>query len=298
VIGSASARVMVASVTKEEPLGIDELMELVDETRQAIAYSHELEITTRKLAAANERLKELDHLKDEFISTVTHELRTPLTAIRSVAEILYSHQGIDTGRQRGFTEIIVKESERLTRLINHVLDFQKIESGRMSWNRLPVDMKEIIRDSIQATDRLIRDRSIVLELSLPKAVPLITGDRDRLIQVMVNLISNAVKFCKTENGHIYINLTREPDHLKVDVSDNGIGISDEHQDVIFQAFRQITDTTKGRPQGSGLGLVITRRIIDYHQGNIWVESEPGKGSTFSFRLPLLNGAGPLNKDAS
>lgn len=285
VIGSASARVMVSSVVKEEPLGIEEVMELVDETRQVIAYSHELETTTRELAAANERLKELDRLKDEFISTVTHELRTPLTAIRSIAEILLENPEIDAGQKRDFTEIIVKESERLSRLINQVLDFQKIESGQMQWNLSKLDMNEVIRDSVRATDQLIRDRDIALELSLPPVAPLITGDRDRLIQVMVNLISNAVKFCESAGGRIHVNLTCEPAHLKVDVSDNGIGIRREHQDIIFQAFRQITDTDKGRPQGSGLGLVITRRIVHYHQGSIWVESEPGKGSTFSFRLP-------------
>lgn len=286
VIGSASARVMVSSVVKEEPLGIEEVMDLVDETRQIIAYSHELETTTRELEAANERLQELDRLKDEFISTVTHELRTPLTAIRSIAEILLDNPGMDAGQQKEFTEIIVKESERLTRLINQVLDFQKIESGRMQWQLTAVDMKEIIRDSVQATDRLIRDRDITLEVHLPPVIPLITGDRDRLIQVMVNLISNAVKFSDANRGQIQIILTIEPAHLKIDVGDNGIGIRPDHQEHIFEAFRQITDNTKGRPPGSGLGLVITRRIIQYHQGNIWVESEPEKGSTFSFRLPL------------
>ena len=129
-IGSASARVMVASVVKEEPLGLDEVMNILDETRQVIAYSRELEKATAELKSANERLKELDRIKNEFISTVTHELRTPLTAVRSIAEILNANPQLPESQHRHLTGIIVKESERLTRLINQVLDFQRWRPAR------------------------------------------------------------------------------------------------------------------------------------------------------------------------
>jgi Na+/proline symporter/nitrogen-specific signal transduction histidine kinase len=285
-IGSASARVMVASVVKEEPLGIEEVMDILDETRQVIAYSRELEKATAELKAANERLKELDRLKDEFISTVTHELRTPLTSIRSIGEILHSGSGIDSARHRDFTTIIVNESERLTRLINQVLDFQKIETGRMEWHMSQVPLGEVIQEALTSTNRLIEEKHIRVSPRIPPGVPTVTGDRDRLMQVMVNLISNAVKFCDAGQGYIEVMLTVETDHLRVDVRDNGIGISEANLKAIFEEFRQIRHATRGRPPGSGLGLSITRRIIDFHGGRIWVESEEGKGSTFSFTLPL------------
>jgi Na+/proline symporter/nitrogen-specific signal transduction histidine kinase len=289
-IGSASARVMVASVVKEEPLGIEEVMDILDETRQVIAYSRELEKATAELRAANKRLKELDRLKDEFISTVTHELRTPLTSVRSIAEILHANPRIDSDQHRNFTDIIVKESERLTRLINQVLDFQKIETGRMDWHVSTVDPVEVIQDALAATHQLIQEKQIQVEKELPHQVPAIAGDRDRLIQVMVNLISNAVKFCDEHQGRIEIRLQTAADHIQVDVKDNGIGIGGDDKEAIFEEFRQIRHATRGRPAGSGLGLAITRKIIDFHGGDIWVDSEPGKGSTFSFTLPLKSAA--------
>ena len=285
VIGSASARVVIASVVKEEPLGIEEVMNILDETRQVIAYSRELEKATADLKAANERLQELDRLKDEFLSTVTHELRTPLTSIRSIAEILYTQPKITSTQHRSFTAIIVKESERLSRLINQVLDFQKIETGRMEWQVSDVQIKDIIDDAVSATAQLVKDKQISLQVELPDQVPVITGDQDRLIQVMVNLISNAVKFCEPSTGHINLALEVDHDVITVMVADNGIGIRLEDQVSIFEEFRQIKDTNKGRPSGSGLGLAITKRIVDFHGGRIWVESQPGKGSTFLFTLP-------------
>ncbi|MCP4350372.1 MAG: histidine kinase [Desulfobacterales bacterium] len=287
-IGSASARVMVSSVVKEEPLGVEEVMDILDETRQVIAYSQELEKATAELKEANERLKELDRLKDEFISTVTHELRTPLTSVRSLAEILHDNPDLDPDQHTRFTCIIIKESERLTRLITQVLDFQKMESGRMEWQISEVDLTEVVNDAVTATNQLIRDKNIQVDLTLSDKVPFIVGDRDRLMQVMLNLISNAVKFCSSTEGIIAISLKNEAGHLRVDVKDNGIGISQDDQDIIFEKFRQVTDASRGRPTGSGLGLTITKRIVDYHNGEIWVKSLPDKGSTFSFTLPAGN----------
>lgn len=284
-IGSASARVMVASIEKEEPLGIDEVMEILDEARQVIAYSRKLENITSELKAANERLQELDRLKDEFISTVTHELRTPLTSIRSIAEILHDTPELSSERHSEFTGIVIKESERLTRLIGQVLDFQKIESGRMEWQMSPTDLREVIGDAVDATGQLVEEREIALNVLLPDQVALIRGDRDRLVQVIVNLISNAVKFSRIDEGRIDIGLKEIEEHLQVDVSDNGIGIRDEDQKMIFEEFRQLKTDAGGRPRGTGLGLPITKRIIEFHGGRIWVNSSRGEGSTFSFILP-------------
>ncbi len=286
VIGSASARVMVSSVVKEEPLGIREVMHILDETRQVISYSRELEKATAELKSANERLKELDRLKDEFISTVTHELRTPLTSVRALAEILHENPNLTEARQREFTAIIIKETDRLTRLITQVLDIQKIESGKADWQTTTVDMKELIDDSVNATRQLLEEKKIRLIRDLPEESPTVEGDRDRLVQVMINLISNAVKFCPSEAGEITIALEPTPDRVVVSVTDNGVGISPEHQALIFEKFRQVKGEETGRPQGSGLGLSITRHIIEHHGGTIRVDSAPGRGATFTFTLPL------------
>ena len=296
-IGGASARVMVASVVEEEPLGLDEVMNIIDEASQVLAYSRqlemksrELELATNELRGANRRLQELDRLKDDFISTVTHELRTPLTSIRAFSEILNDNPRLDDGQRAKFLGIIIKESERLTRLINQVLDLAKIESGNAEWHPGMVDMREVVEDSVSAVSQLFEDRGIALATVLPQYLPPIVADRDRLMQVMLNLLSNAAKFCDRLDGSVTVTLARLSDSLRVDVSDNGAGISEADQEVIFDKFRQVGDTLTQKPRGSGLGLAISREIIDHFGGRLWVRSRLGEGSTFSFTLPVKPGS--------
>jgi signal transduction histidine kinase len=277
---------MVASVVKEEPLGIEEVMDILNETREAIIYSRELERASAELQAANQRLQELDRLKDEFISTVSHELRTPLTAIRSLAEILHDYPDTPPDRQQEFSNIIIRETQRLTRLITQVLDFQKLESGRLRWAITTVDLKDVVEDAVSATGQLVAEKQIQMRVHLPERSQPVQGDRDQLIQAMVNLISNAVKFCDPDQGQIDIRLDYAADRLTVSVTDNGIGISEADQQQIFDKFRQVVDPLRGRPPGTGLGLSITRQIIRHHQGELKVKSTPGKGATFYFSLPL------------
>ncbi|WP_373499942.1 ATP-binding protein [Desulfococcus sp.] len=285
-IGSASARVMVASVVTEESFGLEAVMDIVDETRQVIIYSHELEKATADLKAANERLQELDRLKDEFISTVTHELRTPLTAIQSIAEILRDYPDTGKKEQGEFLEIMINEIKRLARLINQVLDFQKIEAGRMAWQVNPLDLVQVIRDAVDATRQLVAAKGLHLTAEMPEQVPEIAGDRDKLMQVMVNLISNAVKFCDPHIGRIHIAMVHRGNMLEVSIKDNGIGISEEAQELIFQQFTQVSPPGLGRPQGSGLGLAIAKRIVEFHAGSISVRSAPGQGAGFTVTLPV------------
>ena len=200
-IGAASARVMVASVAKEEELSIEEVREILDEASQVVAYSHqleqksrELEAATTELRAANEQLKELDRLKDDFLSTVTHELRTPLTSIRAFTEILNQEPEIDAAQRQKFLGIITKETERLTRLINQVLDLAKLESGVAEWHMEPVDLREVVTATTAATAQLFREHDVSLDIDLPGTLPPVAADSDRLVQVMVNLLGNAVKF--------------------------------------------------------------------------------------------------------
>ncbi|VEN74444.1 Histidine kinase [Candidatus Desulfarcum epimagneticum] len=284
-IGSASARIVVSSVVKEEPLGLGEVMDILDETRHAIAHSQELERVSNDLKAANERLKELDRLKDDFISTVTHELRTPLTSIRSVAEILYDNPDLDSEKHENFISIIINESKRLSRLIVQVLDFQKIESGVMLWEKSRLDMKEIVKEAVCATSSLVESKNVRMSARLPDAPAPAFGDRDKLIQAMINFISNAVKFCPAEEGRIDIHLKAAGNEWNVFVKDNGIGIDASNHEKVFRKFHQVKDSSLGRPTGSGLGLAITKRIIESHGGEVRVESEPGRGSVFSFSIP-------------
>jgi Na+/proline symporter/nitrogen-specific signal transduction histidine kinase len=296
-IGAASARVMVGSVVKEEALTIDEVREILDEASQVVVYSHRLEQKSRELEAAtgelreaNERLKELDRLKDEFVSTVTHELRTPLTSIRAFTEILLDDPEVELGQRRKFLGIITKETERLTRLINQVLDLAKIESGKAEWAESAVDMKEVISDTLAAMGQLFKDKKIAVEARLPESVSPVTADLDRMIQVVLNLLSNAAKFCDELEGKIEIVLAEREGCLRVDVRDNGRGISPKDQDDIFSKFHQVGGVLTDKPRGSGLGLHISRQIVEHFGGKMWVESDIGRGACFSFLLPTAAAA--------
>jgi signal transduction histidine kinase len=206
--------------------------------------------------------------------------------VRSLAEILYTNPGIDAAQLENFAGIIIKESDRLIRLVSQILDYEKIESAQMDWAVASLDLKEVVNDAVNSTRQLINDKNITIDLDLARDVPRVSGDRDRLIQVMVNIISNAVKFCDPDRGMIAVRLRAEDNQLIVEVQDNGVGINPKDLDKIFQPFHQIKNPTQGRPPGTGIGLTITKRIVDFHHGRIWVESEPGRGSRFSFSLPV------------
>jgi len=300
-IGGASARIMVASTVKEDALSIDEVMTMLDEASQVIAYSHELEqksgeliAATTELRAANERLQELDRLKDDFVSTVTHELRTPLTSIRAFSEILHDNPELDAGERQRFLQIIIQESERLTRLINQVLDLAKLESGRAEWQVAQVDLKSVVEDSVNATSQLFSAKNVALDVRLADDVQPVRADRDRLVQVLINLLSNAVKFVDAGTGHVVVDVRGDADAVRVRVTDNGPGIGAADQLVIFEKFRQAGDTMTEKPQGTGLGLPISRQIIEHLGGRLWVESELGRGASFVFSLPGFIGGDTLD----
>ena len=283
---------MVASVVQEEPLAIDDVIEILDEASQLRGYaraledkSRSLELATAELRAANEQLKSLDHLKDDFMSSVTHELRTPLTSIRALSELMLDAPDMEAGQREEFLRIVVSESERLSRLVNQVLDMAKIESGHAEWHNTDVDMRTLVANAVRATSELFRERGAVVELSLPDHVPLIRADPDRLTQVMLNLLSNAAKFVPAEGGRVDVLLRTDGDGLVVEVRDNGPGVPPSEQATVFEKFRQGGDAETRRP-GTGLGLPISRQIVDHFGGRIWLESEPGGGACFAFRLPL------------
>ncbi|MCC9001807.1 MAG: histidine kinase, partial [Candidatus Competibacter sp.] len=291
-IGAASARVMISSIVMGEVLSIEEVMTILDESTQVIEYSRrleqksqELEEASAELREANNRLRELDRLKDEFISTVTHELRTPLTSIRAFSEILLANPDMEVEQRGKFLAIIVKESERLTRLINQVLDMAKIDSGRIDWHIADLDLRELIEDAVNSTRQLFNDKAVALREELGDKPVIIAGDHDRLIQVIINLLSNAVKFCSDQGGEVTIQLYPLAHRWRITVIDNGPGIAADQHQLIFEKFHQVTDAHAGKPKGTGLGLPISQKIVEHHGGSIWVESEPGQGATFIVDLP-------------
>jgi signal transduction histidine kinase len=298
-IGSASARAMVASVVTEEPLGIDEVMNILDEASQVRAYTRELEQksleltrATNDLREANARLRELDRMKDDFISTVTHELRTPLTSIRAFSEMLQEDPKIDLAQRARFLGIIVSETVRLSRLINQILDLAKLESGRAEWTVAAVDVAEVVREAADSLAALFAEKHVALELDGCESGLVVAADRDRLMQVMVNLLSNALKFVPAEGGRVKVGAGGTASEVRVSVTDNGPGIQLVDQEVIFDKFRQgagTTDVLTDKPQGTGLGLPISRQIIEYFNGRLWAESTPGAGACFVFTLPRQAG---------
>jgi Na+/proline symporter/signal transduction histidine kinase len=291
-IGTATARVVVASVAHGEIVSLNEVMEILDENSQVIAYSHKLEQKSRELEVASaelrnayEKLSELSRLKDEFIATVTHELRTPLTSIRSFSEILYDNPEVEVSQRQEFLGIVIKESERLTRLINQVLDLAKLEASNVEWDLVDHDIAQAITEAASSVSRLYKDKDVALDLILPPAPVILATDCDRFSQVVINLLSNAVKFCDPGTGRVEVTLEESPEDISVSVKDNGPGLPEWALEKVFDKFQQVGDTLTSKPAGTGLGLTISRNIINHLGGRIWVESAPGDGALFRFTLP-------------
>ncbi|NET58394.1 MAG: GAF domain-containing protein [Symploca sp. SIO2E6] len=258
--------------------------------------------------------KEVDRMKTEFLATVSHELRTPLTSILGFASIIKDKleevifpgvKASDRKTQKsirtvgGNINIIVSEAERLTALINDVLDIAKMEAGRVDWNIEPTKPELILNRAIAATSSLFEQQQLPLIKDIPPELPEVEVDCDRLIQVVINLLSNAVKF--TQEGSVTCRAIVEPSfsveassllsnqQLLISITDTGIGIAPEDQEGVFEKFQQVGNILTDKPTGTGLGLPICKQIVEYHGGKIWVESELGQGSTFSFTIPLCIG---------
>jgi signal transduction histidine kinase/CheY-like chemotaxis protein len=251
--------------------------------------------------------EEADAAKSSFLSTVSHELRTPLTSVLGFAKIIRRRleerlfpliPEDDRKVQQAKIQVIenlgvvVSEGERLTKLIDDVLDLAKIEAGKFTWNMASVSLGEVIERATAATSSLLEAKKLNLVRDIGSDLPDVTGDQDRLIQVVINLISNAVKF--TDSGSITCSVHQRDSELVVSVKDSGIGIAVADQPKVFEKFKQVGDTLTDKPKGTGLGLPICKEIVEYHGGRIWVESEPGQGSTFSFTLPILGPPGQLD----
>jgi len=215
---------------------------------------------------------------------VTHELRTPLTSIRALAELMRDDPKIDLAHRKQFINIIVSETERLSRLVNQVLDMAKIESGHAEWHTADVDLCSLVQQAVVTTSELFRERQTQVLVDLPKTPLMLMTDADRLTQVLLNLLSNAAKFVPVPAGRVGVSLQGDDAGVTVRVSDNGPGVPVEQQALIFEKFRQGGEAAN-RPQGTGLGLPISRQIVEHFGGRLWLETSTGQGAVFCFYLP-------------
>jgi len=254
------------------------------------------EVTIRK--RAEEAAEAANRAKSDFLSMVSHEIRTPLTSVLGFAvliqkrlEQLFLSFGEEHPRRRRQAEqvmdnlgIIVSEGERLKHLINDVLDLAKLEAGKMAFKQERVDPAEVVRHVMAASVGLLQGKRVSLSTSIEGRLPEVLGDRDRLIQVLVNMVSNALKF--TESGSVTCRARVEGHYVVIDVIDTGIGIPESEQHKVFEKFNQIGATLTNKPKGTGLGLAICKHIVESHGGRIFFVSRPGAGSTFTFTLPI------------
>jgi signal transduction histidine kinase len=233
---------------------------------------------TRQLAAASRH-------KSEFLANMSHELRTPLNAIIGFSEVmLQGMTGPVTEQQADFVRDIHTSGKHLLALINDILDLSKIEAGRMELSVTAFDVSEAISDAVSLLRERAQRRSLELQIVLDNTLGEFRADERKFKQVMLNLLSNAVKFTP-DGGRIEVRARRDGDGIEVAVSDTGVGIAPEDQHLVFDEFRQVGPGKSGQQEGTGLGLALTRRFIELHGGNIRLDSESGKGSTFTFMLP-------------
>lgn len=256
--------------------------------------------TAAELRAANERLKELDRLKDEFLTMVSHEFRTPLTSIRSFSEILVDSPNLDPKQADHFLEIIVRESERLTRLIDDHLDLARLEAGHSDWRAVEVDPRTVLDESIDAVKGLFDSKGVVLTTEYSRNSVLLHVDRDRLTQVFINLLSNAAKFSDPDHPEVSVRGEAMDGGYLVSITDNGNGVAPNELEIIFDKFSRggkYADD-KPKPSGSGLGLAIAKHVVEHCQGKIWAESPAGQGATFRVFIPgeMMEAIAPARPD--
>ncbi len=274
-----------------KPFTIDEMRAKLNRVIREKDLITDLTQKSTELEKANEELKRLDQLKSTFISSVSHELRTPLTVIKEfISLMLEGHVGALTDDQREYLGIANKNIIRLTNLIETLLDFSRIESGKGLKLRFePVCLMEVVEDAVMTFSQQLEEKRIALENQLDPDTPLVLIDRNRLVEVFINLIGNGIKFTPP-GGKISIDsrgLTEKRDYLKVMVADTGVGISQEDLPKVFDRFFQGGRTQTGLISGTGLGLAIVKEIVEGHQGSIQAESKLGSGASFMFTLPVF-----------
>ena len=241
----------------------------------------EIALKKDELEKTNLQLKELDRMKSDFVANVVHELRTPITLIKgNLDNIEKGFAGEVQPKQKEILNDVFRITNRIARLVNDLLDLSKIESGKMDLNKEELDIVEVTEEVVKGFERLASDKKVGIKKDLPESKVTINADRDKLTQVFVNLIGNALKF--TDKGDIVVRVIELQDEVQVEIQDTGPGMEKDKIDKIFDKFVRVMAEKK---EGTGLGLPIAKDIVHLHKGRIRVESSPGKGSSFIFNLP-------------
>nr|WP_315189407.1 sensor histidine kinase [uncultured Flavobacterium sp.] len=293
-IGTASAKILISSVVKEDKISLPEVLRILEESKENIIVnkkltetSTELQKISEQLKNANQELVQKDIQKDEFLDTVTHELRTPITAIRAASEILHDDEDIPAEVRKQFLQNIISESDRLNRLIDKILDLEKFETGKQKIYLSRNNITSTIEKTLESLKQLIKNKKISIDFNRDKEIKAFY-DEERIIQVMHNLLSNAIKFCSETEGEISIKIIENKNNVEVQIHNNGKAIKKEDFEAIFDKFYQSRNQNVKKPIGSGLGLAICKQIIEHHKGTIWAEDNVADGATFIFTLPNYN----------
>ena len=291
-IGSASSRILISTVVKEEEISLSEVLNILDETQKTKASNKELREKSRelkqmadKIKNANIELKEKDKQKDDFLDTVAHELKTPITSIRAFSEILLDDDDINPVLRKKFLSSVLSESERVSRLINNLLDIEKLATGNHELDLRPHKISNTIKKSIEKVKQFAQKHDVLIEKG-PMSEVMLKYDEDRIIQVVINLLTNAIKFANKDQGIVSVNSEIINNSIHISISDNGKGIPTDELELIFDKFYQSKNQNILKPIGTGLGLAISKQIIESHKGKIWAENNLEKGAKVSFSLIL------------
>jgi signal transduction histidine kinase/CheY-like chemotaxis protein len=266
------------------PSLVPKAFELMQTSKLSAELRRNLEVTNRELEVRNRELKRATELKSQFLASMSHELRTPLTTIMGFSDLLSAETaGPLTDKQKRYSQHILDSGRHLLGLINDVLDMSKIEAGHLVLQFQSLRLVDLVNEVLSSIGPLAAAKRLAIETDVPTDLK-VYADRLRVRQILVNLLSNAVKFTGS-GGRISVDAMLNGKFVEVSVRDTGLGILPEEQAAIFDEFRQVGETTKGVREGAGLGLAITKRLVEHHAGRIWVESQLGKGSRFTFTLP-------------
>jgi len=245
----------------------------------------EIQEKNQQLEVANQKLTDLDRLKSDFVSNVSHELRTPLTAIKGAVDlVLREVPGPLTEKQIHYLTRVRSNTQHLAGLINDLLDLSKIEEGKIGLQAERVSLGGLVHEVLETLRPIAAEKSIELAVTLEPSV-LVWADRDKVTQILTNLIGNAIKFTPVHGNVKVSSMSKGDGYIRLSVSDTGPGILADEHERIFNKFYQIAENGGPKPKGTGLGLAISRTLVELHGGKIWVDSEPGHGSTFYFTLP-------------
>ncbi|PYM76577.1 MAG: hypothetical protein DME03_08705, partial [Candidatus Rokuibacteriota bacterium] len=263
----------------------DQELEVLAVLANQVAISLENARLYEELTETNAELTQASRLKSQFLASMSHELRTPLNSIIGFSKVLLNRfDGELTERQETYIRSVHNSGAHLLQLINGILDFSRIEAGKLEMISEEVDLHELIDECIESSMPLARGKQMKVEKNVPLELPPLSGDRTKVKQILLNLLSNAIKF--TGQGRVLVSVVPEPDALRVSVADTGIGIREDDLTRLFEPFQQLDNPVVRSAGGTGLGLAISKKFVELHGGRIWAESRENQGSTFHFTLPL------------